>query len=1116
MEDDTSTIMGGRRLNQAVWGWSASDSTLVELLRGRAAHSADQRAYTFLIDGETEGPSLTYAQLDQRARTIAAQLGAWGAQGQRALLLYMPGLEFLEAFFGCLYAGVIAVPTYPPHNARSLSTIRGIVADAGASLALSTSSLLSLLRAQPEYAADLSSMRWLATDDLESGRASDWQAPSLTGETLAFLQYTSGSTGAPKGVMVSHANLLHNERLIAKAFENSDETLVVGWLPLFHDMGLIGNVLQPLCLGVPSVLMSPVAFLQKPLRWLRAISHYRASTSGGPNFAYELCVRKIPPEQRADLDLSCWQVAFNGAEPVRAGTLARFAAAFEGCGFRRQAFYPCYGLAESTLFVTGGPATQPPLVRPVDKSALAQNRVLAPQDGREGVCHLVASGQTWPDQPVTIVDPHSLTPCPPGTVGEIWVSGPSVAQGYWEKPNETERVFQAHLADSDEGPFLRTGDLGVVMAGQLFVTGRLKDLIIIRGRNHYPQDIELTVAGSQPVLRPGCGAAFSVDVTEQERLVIVQELRWTADVDLDGVIDGIRQAVAERHELEAYAVVLLPPKTIPKTSSGKLQRHACRAAFLDGSLPALARSRLEVEVAPAPPADWAELPVDGLTKQVVALVRRVVSNAKGRPVPVELGSSLRDHLGLDSLGVVELAASVESAFDVRIGEGHLPYIDTVGDLVDVVCRSAQGNGSGDGQSGEGVGLAYVRQVVLQQIPQLYQTVTAQEGRRLLIDGRWVCDFASCNYLGLDLHPEVKAAIPQALERWGVHPSWTRAVASPAIYRELEERLAGLVGAPAVLAFSCVTLLHMGVLPLLVGEDGALFVDSAAHRSIYEAGRLTQQYGAEFVEYPHGDLESLARHLARHADRPAKVIAIDGVYSMSGNHPDLPAYARLAQEHGASLYVDDAHGIGVVGREPDPDLPYGYGGGGTVRRFGLDYRQDHIVYVAGLSKAFSSFGAFVTCADKETKAKLATASTLVFSGPSPVASLASALAGLEINRREGDQLRAHIYRLTRKLVDEARGMGFRVNNRGYFPIVSLVVGRTQAVIEACQLLWQHGILITPALFPAVPLNQGAVRFSITAANTPEQVDQVLEALRALRCRLGPDVLQKVSQGERHET
>ncbi len=564
-------------------------TTLIELLHYRAFSQPDEIAYTFLLDNEN-AVDLTYAELDRQAQRIAAYLQTTQKASTRVMLLYPPGLEYVAAFFGCLYAGAIAVPAYPPRPNRSLHRLQSIVADAEASIVLTNTNVLSNLQRQLSECPDLQALNWLATDSISDNLIHQWQQPEVDSDSLAFLQYTSGSTGTPKGVMVSHGNLLHNQKMIQAGFQHTEETIFVGWLPLYHDMGLIGNVLQPLYLGTRCILMSPVAFLQRPIRWLEAISYYKGTTSGAPNFAYDLCMRKVTPEQISTLDLSSWDVAFNGAEPVRKETIEKFSSTFAPCGFRKEAFYSCYGMAETTLFVSGGVKTNVPVYITVQENELAQNRIVVTPE-IEGSRTLVGCGQTYHNQQIVIANPETLIACGADEVGEIWVSGSSIAQGYWNRPEQTEQVFHAHL-DNLKGEFLRTGDLGFLNNGELFITGRLKDLIIIRGRNHYPQDIEMTVANSHEALIPGAGAAFTVDTKGEERLVIVQEVdRHYRNLDNDAVAEVIRTAIAQQHEVQVHAIALIKMGSICKTSSGKIQRHACRNAFIEGTLELWGKNR---------------------------------------------------------------------------------------------------------------------------------------------------------------------------------------------------------------------------------------------------------------------------------------------------------------------------------------------------------------------------------------------------------------------------------------------------------------------------------------------------------------------------------------------
>ena len=541
-------------------------ASFVDVLRHQAAERPDRRAFTFLENGERESDAVTYAELDRDARAIAALLQSRTRAGDRALLLYPPGLDFVRAFMGCLYAGVIAVPVYPPRRNRSVERLSAIAADAQPAVALTNRAVSTALARSDIAALNVPVVIADRDADIEPDR---WMTPSLDPHRLAFLQYTSGSTGTPKGVMVTHGNLLHNNELIKTGFDHSSDSVFVSWLPVFHDMGLVGQVLNPIYCGAPSVLMEPAAFLQKPVRWLRAISRYRGTTSGAPNSAYELCVRKVAAEDRATLDLGSWRFAYNGSEPVRASTVRRFHETFAPCGLRLENIHPCYGLAEATLLVSIGGAATPPVFHAGD-------------DGRL----LTSSGRLWLDERVVIVDPETREPRAQGEVGEIWIASQSIAAGYWRRPEETAGAFHAYTSPDDDGPFFRTGDLGILSGGELFVTGRLKDLIIVRGRNLYPQDLEHTAERAHDAVARDGSAAFCIAGENDDRLVIACEVarERLARLDAGEVLRAIRQAIAEDHEVDPDAIVLVRPLTIPKTSSGKIQRAACRERFASGTL----------------------------------------------------------------------------------------------------------------------------------------------------------------------------------------------------------------------------------------------------------------------------------------------------------------------------------------------------------------------------------------------------------------------------------------------------------------------------------------------------------------------------------------------------
>ncbi len=574
---------------------SEGPCTLMDIVRKRSQETPDRMAFTFLSDGEREAGSLTYGELDHRSRGIASMLLRRVVPGERALLIYPPGLDFVSAFWGCLYAGVTAVPAYPPRSVRpirGLERCKAIAHDAEVSVVLCTGSMVGLSSEMSSESRVLGRARWLATDNVPPGEAAYWSQPDLDNDSLAFLQYTSGSTSSPKGVMVTHGNLLHNLAYIDHCAENDEESVSVSWLPVYHDMGLVNGVLLPVYGGYPSYLMAPASFLQKPYRWLQAVSKYRATNSGGPNFAFDLCVRKTTQEERRQIDLSSWRVAYNGAEPIRWSTLNAFHDAFRESGFRRRYFYPVYGLAEATVLVSSGRLSDEPRLVGLDAARLAADQAVE-RDAAEGnSVTFTACGPCSFGTSVVIAHPEAHTLVGPGEIGESWLRSPSGSMGYWNRPAETRETFGAALAGSGEGPFLRTGDLGFLSRGELVVTGRIKDLIIVRGRKHYPQDIEQSIEKCHDAIRPGCVAAFALHGDDGERLAVVAEVersRLRQRLVLDSVLEALQQRVTEEHGLQLYRAALLPPGRIPKTSSGKIQRYLCRKALQTGTFKPVAQ-----------------------------------------------------------------------------------------------------------------------------------------------------------------------------------------------------------------------------------------------------------------------------------------------------------------------------------------------------------------------------------------------------------------------------------------------------------------------------------------------------------------------------------------------
>jgi len=1108
-------------------------STLVDLVRHRAVHQPDDIAFTYLVDGEHEQIHITNKELDRQSRAIGAWLESLGLVGERALLLYPAGLEFIAAFFGCLYAGVVAVPVYPPRRNRSLSRIQAIADDAEAKVALTTDVVLRRVEPLIGSTPHLQELTWLATCHVPEGMDGRWERPDVHGDTMAFLQYTSGSTGTPKGVMLNHANLLHNSALIAHAFEHTRSGLGVFWLPSYHDMGLIGGILQPLYVGRPNVLMSPMAFLQRPYRWLSAISRFGGTTSGGPNFAYDLCVRKITPEQRERLDLSSWEVAFNGAEPVRAETIERFVETFGPCGFRREAFYPCFGLAEATLIVSGGYARKAPVIRPFESAALAGGQVVDGESDDEGVRDLVGCGETLPDQRIVIADPETLKRCPDGQIGEIWVSGPSVAQGYWRQPEATRQTFQAYLSDSNEGPFLRTGDLGFMLDGELFVTGRIKDLIILHGANVYPQDIERTVQESHPRLRPDGGAAFTVEVDGQERLVVVHELQRRKQGNLDAVFDAVRRSVSAEHEMAVDAIVLVKAGSIPKTSSGKIQRHACREGFLAGSLEVVEQwqsgqseetTSVEGETAAAaaqPPTEAAvasgdDTVVAGNGKQTAELVlEQVRLVARERAEGLTLDSAITE-LGLDSLERMEILASLEEQFGGRFPEEILPELETCRQVVQAVEKylGSTPRLRVSRPAGAEIPSEYYR---FDQFPEyvklrehldlldstglgnLFFTVhESVTNDRTVINGREMINFSNYNYVGMSGDPVVVKAAQDAAERYGTSVSASRLVSGQKpLHGDLEQAIARFTGTDDAVAFVGGHSTNETVIGHLLGPGDLVLHDALSHNSILQGCILS---GARRRPFSHNDWRAADKLLEDYRHEYRRVlIVIEGVYSMDGDIPNLPKFIEVKKRHHAFLMVDEAHSMGVLGSH----------GRGIGEHFDVD-PKDVDIWMGTLSKSFGSCGGYIAGSKSLVEYLKYTAPGFVFSvGLSPP-NAAAALASLQLLEAE-PQRAVRLQQQARLFLTLARQRGLNTGLSKDTPVIPVILGNSMHCLQLSKALADRGINVQPILYPAVEESAARLRFFLTSLHTGEQIRYTIDAIVEELDKISPEYLAPQGSG-----
>jgi 8-amino-7-oxononanoate synthase/acyl carrier protein len=1134
------------------------------MLRHRQGCQGDDNAFIYLVDGENEQVAITYRELDRQARAIGAWLQSQGLTGERALLLYPAGLEFVAAFFGCLYAGVVAVPVYPPRRNRSMNRIQAVADDALAKVALTTEAVLSRVEPLIDETPHLKELTWKATCQVPAGIEDEWKSPDIHGDTIAFLQYTSGSTGTPKGVVLSHSNLIHNSALIAYVFEHTRSGLGVFWLPSYHDMGLIGGILQPLYVGRPNVLMSPMSFLQKPYRWLSAITRWGGSTSGGPNFAYELCVQKITPEERKTLDLSSWQVAFNGAEPVRAETIEAFCEAFEPCGFRREAFYPCYGLAEATLIVSGGYAKQPPVIRSFESRALAADQVVDGDPDDEEARPLVGCGQTMLDQKIVIADPETLAECSPEKIGEIWVKGPSIAQGYWQQPEATQTTFHAMLSDSGEGPFLRTGDLGFVRDGELFVTGRLKDLIIVHGVNHYPQDIELTVAESHPRLRPDCAAAFTVEAEGRQQLVIVQELERRKHTGLDGIYHAIRRAVSAEHELAVDAIVLIKAGSIPKTSSGKIQRHACRKAFLTGELDVVGEWRVattERLVAPRLPAERpikqkkrdrearkaereerraqrhhlraakhamkastngngsaspgkAKKPsAAAIAEQVMEQVRIV---ARERAAELTLDTPISD-LGLDSLERMEILAALEERFGGRFPEELLPELETCRQVVDAVERYL---------GEEPKEAAPVPKAIQGEIgPQHHQIAQFPEYVRL----RQSLNLLEATGLG-NPYFAVHDGITNERIRVG-----DRELLNFSSYNYV-----GMSGDPTVARAAQEAIGQLGT---SVSASRLVSGEKQIHRDLEAA--IARFLGTEasvaFVG-GHATNESVIGHLFGPGDLVlhdalahnsiVQGAILSGARRRAFPHSDWRAAEALLNEHRQEyrrvliaiegVYSMDGdiaplpefielkrrHKALLMVDEAHSMGTIGQHGRGIGEYYGVD-RHDVDIWMGTLSKAFGSCGGYVAGSKELVEYLKYTAPGFVYSvglAPPSAAAALAAIRLLEAQPERVEQLQAR----ARLFLELARSRGLNTGVSKDSPVVPVILGNSMHCLHLSRALLARGINVQPILHPAVDESAARLRFFLTSRHTEEQIRVAIDAIGEELEKIQPDYLRGSNQ------
>ncbi|TWT38752.1 aminotransferase class I/II-fold pyridoxal phosphate-dependent enzyme [Blastopirellula retiformator] len=1063
-------------------------ATLLEALRKHVDSHGDKTAFTFLKSDE-ETISISFRELDASAQQIARRLLTVARPGDRALLMYQAGITFIEAFLGCLYAGIVAVPAYPPKRNRNADRILTIAQDCTPKLLLCSTETRQ--NVEGVIAKSVPGASLVVTDQLPDG--DNVELPELRPDQLAFLQYTSGSTASPKGVMVTHGNIVANELLIQKYFQFSLETVMVSWLPMFHDMGLIGGILGPLFVGAPSILMAPNTFLRDPMKWLETVSKYKATVTGAPNFAYELCAKRITLEEKRTLDLSSLNVAFNGSEPVRAETLERFTREFAECGFHPDAFFPCYGMAETTLLVSGGPPLSKTEVVTVDLAQLEQHRIIETPAGRP----LVSCGQIGPDLEVRIVNPETSVACGENEVGEIWAHGDSVASGYWQRAEASLHGFQAKLAGDDRN-WLRTGDYGFIRNETLYVTGRLKDLIIIRGRNIYPQDIEELVERRFDAIQPNCCAAFSVESAGEEKLLVVaagsrEMVRWSNSphgpngelVELNHQIDGLRSDILNQFEVSLTDLVFVRPTTFPTTSSGKVQRQLTKRLFEGGQFEIL----FESEVRTPETVETSLSGSEELTSLICETLKEWSVDEEQRLPPLD-GHTTFTSLGIDSLAAADIGTRLEKKLGCAIEADTLYDHHTIDELSQFLSRRVPGVSKACDKCGPLSQEDYL-DFYKEKIKRIQHfrdaghdyfgtPIAHQQGSYVHVGDRKMLMMASYSYLGLINRPEINQAAEEAIQSYGTGAHGVRLLAGTFdAHRELEKEIADFFHSDDAIVYSSGFMTNLATIAALVGKGDVVLGDELNHASIVDGCQFS---AATFELFPHNDLQALEAQLKRHTGKRILVV-VDAVYSMEGDIAPLPEIVQLCRKFGAMLMVDEAHSLGVIGET----------GRGIQEHF--DLPDDAIdIKMGTLSKSIASCGGFIAARQEIIDYLKCNARGFIFSASLPAAQVGAARKCFEIIRKEPD-LAGHLRKLRDQFVNGLRELGYEVPATES-AVVPIIFPTEQETLEATGYCRDNGLFVVPVFYPAVPMDKPRIRATVTASLTEDDVDAALSVFQSL--------------------
>ncbi|KTD63681.1 acyl-CoA synthetase [Legionella santicrucis] len=1080
--------------------------SIIDALKEHVTEYPDFIAIKFLTQKGYE--ILTYKELDQQARRLAHQLQQHGSYyNECAVILLPPGLEYIVAFFACLYAGVIAVPVYPPRRNQHKNRVFSILEDSQAKFIITNQSLAPEF---PDHSV-------IDVDAMDKELSTEYLFKPIEQNKIAFLQYTSGSTNTPKGVFINHLNLVANIKTIINIppSDDSDRNKVCSWLPPYHDMGLIGCILTPLYKRVELILMAPAYFLNSPIRWLEVITQERITITCVPNFAFDYCVSKITDAQMKQLDLSSLQCIYNGSEPIQFDSVHQFINKFSAAGLSPQAIHSCYGLAEATLMLTAKQFNESNNSLKLIKSDFELGKISIPVgESNQSTVRVINCGKCQSDHSIRIVNLNTLTELPEKTLGEIWASGPSIAKGYWNKVKLTKATFENQLADTPGVTYLRTGDLGFLNQGDLYVTGRIKDLIIIRGKNYYPQDIEQAITQSHHAFDTQSAAAFTVEIQERQELIVIQEIRREAisTIEPDLLFSKIQALLLDQFGLVPYSIVLVKPYSLPKTSSGKIQRWLARKAFLDNTLKNIACWNKDSKNQ----ADTISL--TSSTNEI----KKWLNDWMMR----RLNMKLTDHdyeksvtaLGINSIAAVELSNDLQT----KIGQKFelLPLFEqyTLNQLITFLSDSSPIN---DLKCNPNTKIAepFVDSSLINQLSKSNESIKLIEppltyGLRNLIqnpdlnldddfirtlksiyfnvnegissnttviDGKAYINYSGYNYLGLSGDPSINETVIAAVREWGTSVSASRLVSGEkSLHGRLEKAIADLIGAEDCLVFPSGYSTNITVITHLFGKQDLIIHDELAHNSIIQAAVFS---GAERIAFPHNNYQFLFDFLEKYRDRYRKVLIVtEGIFSMDGDIADAPKLVAIKKQFNAFLMIDEAHSMGVLGKT----------GKGIREYYHLD-AKDVDIWMGTLSKSFASCGGYIAGTHELIENLKYTAAGFVYSAGISPANTAAALAAIDVMKKEPqrvDLLRDRHTLLLSLLKEQNIPTGLSNNT----PIIPIIVGNDLVAIQLSHYLKENHILALPIIYPAVEKNLARIRLFVNCLHTDEQIYKTVNLLR----------------------